>query len=298
MSVVNAKDRSPKSLRYNCWMMLPFLKSGQPAISTSTGAYLGLGLNMKFTHVVYTVLPAYTPGGAGALNVASGYVADSDIPGAPQSSFAWAKIASTFSLNDSITITVAGQPYTYQINSRSVGSLQKVMAGVAAMLNANAVFSASYLANSLGAELVVQTLAYSTATPAFAASVSSATGTISVSGATMTAGVAATLPTQPPPDQTAIGFVPSATAVAGNRLFPCDVVLPLFTAGHDGETGTIYARKNFDAIWPAASTMTAYLTNGADGATISTLLCGVPVDNAPTRPQDSNGIFVPSQFLF
>lgn len=302
MSILRAKDRTPSVVRYNSFFAVPFSTGTASGLVSGATSYAPLGLNAKFTHVAYTVMPGYTVG-SGNLNVASGYLATGSIP-TGKSSYGWLKLAGTYALNDSVTVTLAGISYPHSVTVRNVGSLQQLAASIAGAINGNQAASKLYVANSLGAEVVIQTLVYSTATPTFAVAVSSTSGTVTTSGANMIAGVAGTLPTQPPADSTgtpnpSTGLiqVPSIAAAAGNCLFPVDMILPLFTTGHAGETGTIYARKNYDAIFPGPSTLSAYTVAGAGSATVALAAYGVPVDNNPTKPQDSNGIFVPSQFI-
>jgi len=148
-----------------------------------------------------------------------------------------------------------------------------------AMTGVNPAFSTLYRANSLGAEIVIQTIAYDTATPTFSVSTTSIAGTVVASGANMVTGVAGAKPVSPPLDTTNQGITPSLTATLGNALFPEDIILPLFNVSQADLVGEVYALENFDAFWPTGTELTLRITaDGTVAGGLNVILWGVPMD--------------------
>jgi hypothetical protein len=202
------------------------------------------------------------------------------------SSYAYATVGGVFqggpfpTPGDIINIVIAGVTYRVIMNSRFTPNLTLVAQGIVLELSQNAAFTKLYKVNSLGAEFVVQTLAYSTETPSFSVNTNSAFGTVTASGAAMVAGVAGNLPTQPVSDTTYYPGPPSLTAVQLNALFPVDIILPLFNASQADLAGCVYAIENFDAIWPTDAELTLRITtDGVVAGGLNVILWGVPVDN-------------------
>jgi hypothetical protein len=306
---IQAKARMPEALQYNAWAPIRLSTVVVPAsaqTSTAIQAIIPLGLNYKITHIsyvmsnFYTIPPAAPTGshfvaGKMALNIVNGIGAYEGAGGS--SSYGYLGLTGNFAINDKITVTIAGVPYSYTVSGRSVVNTFTVAASMAESLNRNTAFNTLYRANSLGLEIVVQTLAYSTATPTFTASVvTSNSGAISsTSGATMIAGVAGTLPGVPVSDTTSIGIVPSQTAAVGTALFPVDIILPLFSvSGQTGADvgGTLYALENFDVNWPTAAEMTLRITaDGTVAGGLNVILWGVPNDIHPMMPEEASTAF-------
>jgi hypothetical protein len=308
--IIQAKARDPQSLQYNAWAPIDGISVVVPATaqaSTAIQAIKPLGLNYKITHISYTMsnfytLPPAAPTGghfaAGklALNFVSGVAAYEGTAAA--SSYAYITLGGTFATNDTITVTIANIPYTSIVSARGT-SLQLIGQAIASGLNGLPAFNALYRANSLGAEVVFQTLAYSTATPTFTTSVKTTlSGTSTASGATMVAGVAGALPPVPQTDTTSLGIVPSLTAATGSALFPVDIILPLFNASQADLGGTIYCLENFDANWPTLAEMTLRITaDGTVAGGLNVMIWGVPNDIHPMQPEESNSAFKLAQLL-
>lgn len=313
IKLIQSKSRMPESLQYNAWAPMKFdpfvVAAAETAIQVRS--IVPLGLNYKITHISYVVSDfgtTFPSGGAFAagklaMNIVSG-VGVYEGAGAA-SSYAYITLSGAFAANDKITITVAGVPYVYTVNARVAGSLQSVAADLTDFLNRQSLngnffgFNTLYRANSLGAEIVIQTLAYSTATPTFTvAVVTSATGAAVASGVTMIAGVAGALPVAPVSDTTNLGIVPSQVAAVGTALFPVDLVLPLFAAGQADVVGTVYALENFDANWPTLAEMTLrVVSDGTVGGNLNVILWGVPNDVHPMQPEEAATAFHLSQIV-
>ena len=318
--LIQAKNRMPDSLQYNAWAPLSFQPVIVPAgVQTSAAiqANKPLGLNYKITHISYVMsnfytLPPAAPTGAHfaagkmTLNLASGIGAYEGAGAA--SSYAYFTLGGTFLTNDKITVTILGIAYTFTVSGRD-SSLQLVGQAFASSMNSQTLdtvtpyiypgFNTLYRANSLGAEVVIQTLAYSTATPSITVSTTSVAGTVTLgSGATMVAGVAGALPGVPQTDTTPIGIVPSSVAAAGTAVFPVNIVLPLFAAGQADLVGTIYALENFDANWPTLAEMTLRMTTDAVVAGgLSVTIWGVPNDIHPDQTAESASAFKLAQLV-
>lgn len=296
MSVIRSKRRRPSSLGYNSWVSLPFSLQSAAGIVTPSAYYVTLPLNFKIMALTYC-LDVVTPGTLFVNMISGTNVAGYEGTGA-QSSYGYLNLGGTFVAGDVITVTVAGVSYSVTLNARTVKSLQVTANALTSGLNNNLAFSALYRANSCSSEVVIQTLSYSTATPTFAVSTTSAAGTVTASGANMVAGVAGALPTTPVADQTQLGIVPSGTAVANNALFPVDILIPAFASGGNQIGGVIYATENFDAIWPAGSIITAIGNQPGSGSFHGDFaVWGVPVDNHPMMPEEANTGFKVSPFI-
>jgi hypothetical protein len=317
IKLIQSKSRMPESLQYNAWAPLSFqpIQVNSPSgvrASTLIQGIKPLGLNYKITHISYVMsdwvnagLPTSGTFAAGklAMNIVSGVGAYEGAGAA--SSYAYITLSGTFAANDKITITIAGVPYVYTVNARVAGSLQTVAAGLTDFLNRQSLngnffgFNTLYRANSLGAEIVIQTLAYSTATPTFTVAVmTSATGAAVASGATMIAGIAGALPVAPVSDTTNLGIVPSQVAAVGTALFPVDIVLPLFAGSQADVVGTVYALENFDANWPTLAEMTLRFTaDGVVAGGLEVILWGVPNDVHPMQPEEAATAFHLSQIV-
>lgn len=286
---ISSKSRTPKSLCYNSWFpfQFPALAPGNPT------QYVSLGLNHKFTHLAYTIdPPGFTAGMNESINIVSG------IPVAPShnTSYGWVDLGGTFAAGDTITVTVAGTSYVFKVSARD-NTLQKVAAALVSFLMRNLVFSASFIANSLGLEFVIQPLVYNAVTYPYSVLVVSAAGTATAGGANMVAGTGVfASPSQPITDQTQNGIIPSPTAVTDNALFPVDIILPTFAAGQAGKSGVVYAYRNYDAIFPSASavSLTQSTTSEGGGGGAFTLY-SVPMDNHPMQPEEANTSFHLSQ---
>jgi len=240
-----------------------------------------------------------------ALNIVNGVGAYEGAGAA--SSYAYLTLGGTFVTGDKITVSILGIPYVYTVSARGV-SLQYIGQALTTSFNRQTLnstaagifpgFNTLYRANSLGAEVVIQTLAYSTATPSFTVSTNSVAGTVTASGATMVAGVAGALPGVPASDTTSIGIVPSQVGAVGTALFPVDIVLPLFNASQADLGGTIYAIENFDVNWPTLAEMTLRITaDGVVAGGLNVILWGVPNDISPMMPEEANTAFHLSQII-
>lgn len=281
--------------------------------STAIQKIVPLGLNYKITHISYAmsnfhVIPPAAPVGstfaAGhlSLNIVSG-VGAYEGTGAG-SSYAYLTLGGTFLLNDTITVSIAGIPYVYTVSGRTAGNLQLIGQAMAESFNRQGIngiypsFPSLYIANSLGAEVVIQTLAYSVATPTFTVSTSSIAGTVTASGSNMVAGVAGALPGVPLSDSTSIGIVPSQVAAPATALFPVNMVLPLFNSSQADVGGTIYALKNFDVNWPTLAELTVRITaDGTVAGGLNIILWGVPNDIHPMQPEEAATAFHLSQLI-
>lgn len=310
--LIQAKARMPEALQYNAWAPLKFdsfTHTAGASTSTAVRVMVPLGLNYKITHLSYILsdFSAAAPGGGlfadgkMALNVVSGVGAYEGAGAA--SSYGAIALTGNFAVNDKITVNLAGVPYSYTVSGRSVVNTFTIASSMAESLNRNTAFNALYRANSLGLEIVVQTLAYSTAVPAFSVTVVT-TNSGSATAGSMVAGVAGALPAVPVSDTTGIGIVPSQTAAVGSALFPVDIVLPYFTLGSVGATtqanltGTIYCLENFDANWPTLANLTLRLTtDGAVAGNLLVTLWGVPNDIHPMQPEESATAFHLSSFI-
>lgn len=286
---IRSKSRLPQSLQYNAWAPVQYARIA----SNTTPSIVSqpLGLNTKIIAVPYFL--EVTGAGLQFLNFVSGASTTGLGGSGGRSSYGFVDLGSTFAAGDTIGFSIAGVVYSTTVNARNTGSNAKVAAGVVTSLSYNTAFNALYRANSLGGEIVIQTLAYATATPAFSvAVVTSASGTATANGANFVAGVAGTLPSQPVSDQTNNGIVPSGTAIVGNTLFPVDIILPGFTTANNKLTGVIYCYENFDAIWPAVSTLSLVVGNPTSGtfATTATLM-STPMDNHPMQPEEAASVF-------
>lgn len=283
--IISAKQGNYQALGYNSWSHLDFGTQAAPISGGNPVPFIPLGLNYKFTHLAYTVNNGFYAAGLNlVVNLRSGVVA------APvfNTSYGFFDLTGTFLPREKITLTVGGHVYQYTVNARA-NTLAKVAAQMTFVLNTapapNATtpaFNTLYIANSLGAEVVIQPLSYAAVTTAYSLAVTSAAGHATAGGANMVVAVGSgTLPSQPVSDQTSQGISPSATAVAGNALFPVDIILPTFVAGQAGKTGTVFAHANFDAIWPINSTLTlTTVDNGSiQGVGGIFSLYGAPIDN-------------------
>jgi hypothetical protein len=318
--LIQAKNRMPDSLQYNAWEALDGISLIVPASAQTSAAVQAikpLGLNYKITHISYVMSNFYSAtyaavptgghfaAGKMSLNIASGIGAYEGAGAA--SSYAYLTLGGTFLVNDKITITILGIAYTFTVGGRDT-TLQLIGQALASNLNSQIIdtvtpyvypgFNTLYRANSLGAEVVIQTLAYSTATPSFSVSTTSVAGTVTASGATMVAGVAGALPGVPQTDTTPIGIVPSLVAAAGTAVFPVNIVLPLFAAGQADVCGTIYALENFDANWPTLAEMTLrFTTDGTVAGGLNLVIWGVPNDIHPDQTGESASAFKLAQLV-
>jgi hypothetical protein len=311
----------PDSLQYNAWAPIRVTPIIVPAAAQTTAAVQSinpLGLNYKITHISYTMSNFYSAtygavptgghfaAGKMALNISSGVGAYEGAGAA--SSYAYFTLGGTFATNDKITVTILGIAYTFTVSARD-SSLQLVGQAFASNMNSQTLdtvtpyiypgFNTLYRANSLGAEVVIQTLAYSTATPSITVSTTSVAGTITLgSGATMVAGVAGALPGVPQTDTTPIGIVPSLVAAAGSAVFPVDIVLPLFNASQADLGGTIYALENNDANWPTLAELTLrFSADGVVAGGLNVIVWGVPNDIHPEQSGESASPFKLSQLI-
>jgi hypothetical protein len=278
---IKAKEGNFQALLYSAWAPLPVITN------------MVLGLNYKFTHLAYVITPPLVAGLSFSVNIESGYVI---VDPANYTSYGYFDLAGVFVeagangfggdkieiiLEDWVTSTL--HHYRYTVTSR-YPTLATLAAFIANELNQDPRFNVSYIANSLGGEVVMQPLTYTPVTPSYTVSTTSApgAGTITAGGATFVPGVGGgTLPPQPISDQTSQGIEPSATAIVGDTLFPVDIILPTFTTLNGGLTGTIFANANFDAIWPINSSLTFTTSSITPGASsfAAVALYGVPVDN-------------------
>ncbi len=276
---IKAKEGNFQALLYSAWAPIPIISN------------VVLGLNYKFTHLSYLITPPLTAGLTFSINIYSGFVT---VDPTNYTSYGYFDLAGTFveagangfggdkitiMLEDWVTSTI--NTYTYIVTSR-YPTLATLAAFICNELNQDPRFNVSYIANSLGAEVVMQPLTYTAVTPSYTVSTTSVTGTVTAGGATFVAGVGGgALPTQPISDQTSQGIEPSATAIVGDALFPVDIILPTFTALNGGITGSIFANANFDAIWPINSSLTLTASSGVPGVAsfAAVALYGVPVDN-------------------
>jgi hypothetical protein len=294
---IRAKECNPQALLYGAWdsmQLQPMIVPAAAQTSDVVQAIKPLGLNFKITHISYAlsnwevVPPAAPTGGhfvAGkiALNVVSGVAAYEGAAAA--SSYAFLTLGGTYQAGEKITVLIASVPYVYEVTGRAAANLTQLAANMAASLNLQAMtgvfpaFNTLYRANSLGAEIVIQTLAYSTATPAFSVSTTSIAGTVVASGAAMVAGVAGAKPISPVLDTTNQGITPSLTAVPGNALFPEDIILPMFNVSQADLVGEVYALESFDAFWPTGTELTLRITaDGVVAGGLNVILWGVPYD--------------------
>ncbi len=309
MSNIKAKNRNPNGLGYNSWSAIPL---GVDVPSP-------LGLNSKFTHLTYTLTGALTVGLANIVNVVSGNIATNP---AVNTSYGFADFAGTFVPGETITLTIGTEvpfsynqllPFVYTVTSRDL-TLEQLVADFVSFLNYNdrfngtdvvpfapsEFFGGAYIANSLGSEMVFQPLSYTIVTTPYTITTNSHLGTVTAGGADMVAGTGGPNPvTVPILDQTDGNppMVPSATAIAGNGLFPVDIILPTFNASQALLTGSVYAYRNHDAIFPANSAIT--LTNSSSSAVpdaFVAVLYGTPVDNHPQMPAESAHHFKFDQF--
>jgi len=278
---IKAKEGNFQALLYSAWAPLTILTNQI------------LGLNYKFTHLSYAITPPLAPGLAFSVNIYSGYVA---VEPANYTSYGYFDLAGVFVEagangfgGDKITIMLEDwvssiiYTYTYTVTSR-YPTLAQLAAFITNELNQDPRFNVSYIANSLGAEVVMQPLTYLPVVPTYTVSTTSAVGagTITAGGAAFVPGVGGgALPPQPISDQTSQGIEPSATAIVGDALFPVDIILPTFSALNGGITGSIFANANFDAIWPINSILsfTASSAIVTAAAFLGLNLYGVPVDN-------------------
>lgn len=291
--MIRSKSRIPSSLQYNAWTPIhfPAVTLSASEASSTIAARIPLGLNFKITHIGYVL--SGSPAGTLALNVVEGSGVYEGTGAA--ASYATLTLGGTFAAGDTIVYVIGGVSTTYTVSARNAGNNQAIAAAMATSFNRTNALNVSYRLSSLGAILVVQTLAYSTATPTFTASVVSAAGTATASGATFTAGVAGTLPVAPASDSTLAGVVPSVVAASLTALFPVDMFIPTSLAE---QVGTIYALENFDAIFPTCSELTLrVVTNGAGAGTLQVTLYGVPVDRSPMQPEEANSYFHLSQTI-
>lgn len=302
MSIIKSKRRRPESLGYNSWMSMLF-GTDTATVAPGTNCYRPLGLNMKFTHMSYVIAGTSPSSIAGILNIASSRIATAPIT---NTSYGYFDFGGTFAVGDTVTLSVGGTVYKpFVVSAREAGNNTVLARHFTAYLNSVAtasangsvLFSSSWIANSLGVEVVIQPLVYNATAYAYSVTLGTSAGTVTAGGATMVAGTGVqTAFTQPPADQTAIGIVPSGVAASGDRLFPVDIILPTFTAQATGLSGTVYATKNFDAIWGKNTTISLTVANNGPvgNAHLLVELFGVPVDNQPMQPESSNGIFLPS----
>jgi hypothetical protein len=258
MSIIKSKRRRPSSLGYNSWSSIQF--GNENALVTPGTVYAQpLGLNYKFTHLTYGIYqPTLTPGITGVINVRSGS-SNFAVP-TINTSYGYFDIGGTYAAGDKLTLTLSSVPFVYTVTGRDT-TKTILLGNMAAALNSNPLFNSTWICNTLGVEMVIQPLAYNTTTYVYSIAVQSAAGTATAGGAVM---------------------------VAGSGL-------PTFTAQAGHLTGTVFATKNFDAIWPANSSVVLTSTNngpiGAWGGLVT--LYGVPVDNHIMQPQAANGIFLP-----
>ena len=276
-----AKEGNFQALLYSAWAPLTILTNQI------------LGLNYKFTHLSYAITPPLAPGLTFSVNVYSGYVAVDPVNYTSYGYFDLAGVFVEAGANgfggDKITIMLEDwvssiiYTYTYTVTSR-YPTLAQLAAFITNELNQDPRFNVSYIANSLGAEVVMQPLTYLPVVPTYTVSTTSApgAGTITAGGPAFVAGVGGgALPPQPISDQTSQGIEPSATAIVGDALFPVDIILPTFSALNGGLVGSIFANANFDAIWPINSILSFTTSSGivSAAAFIGLNLYGVPVDN-------------------
>lgn len=301
MSIIKSKRRRPESLGYNSWLTIPF---GGGSFSYGTGLTIGnsytnpLGLNSKFTHLSYTV-QGTSPGGISAVvNIRSGALTTAP---ATNTSYGYFDLGGTFAVGDTITVSISSVPYVpFTVSAREAGNNTALAANLTAALNRDPSFSALWVANSLGAEIVLQPLVYDAVTYTYSVAVHSTAGTATPGGAVMVAGTG-TQAAYPAliQDQTQNGTVPSAVAPAGAALFPVDIIIPTFSSDATGRTGSIYATHNFDCIWGSNSSISLTLVNNGPISALDIVaqLYGVPVDNQPMLPQSSNGLFYPEPLI-
>jgi hypothetical protein len=300
MSIIKSKRRRPESLGYNSWAPIIVESPGNLTGVTNSSVIqiesIPLGLNYKVTHISYVLTNGLTSTGDLKINIVSGAGSYEGL--AAVSPSARLTLGGTFVPGDKIVVTIGGAQISHTFTTRTAPNLTLMAASLANSLNYDPLFNTTYIANSLGPVVVYQQIAYTTATPTFAASTNSVAGTVTVSSATLVGGVAGTNPTQPILDQTQIGIVPSGTVVTGDALFPADIVLATTVGIPQNQVGLIYAVKNFDAIWPAGSLMTLRAEGIAPPAgTIHVIVWGVPVDLHIGMPAEANQGFRISQFV-
>lgn len=311
---IRAKECNPQVLLYGAWAPISLSTVTVPATaqtSTAIQAIKPLGLNYKITHISYVmsnfeVIPPAVPTGghfvAGklGLNIVSGVAAYEGAGAA--SSYAYVTLAGVYNPGDVVAVVIAGVSYKGPVAStRNAVNLTTFASAMASSLNSNPAFSLLYRANSLGAEFVIQTKAYSVATPTFSVSTTSTTGTATASGANMVAGVAGALPVLPVLDTTNQGITPSLTAVPGNAMFPVDIVLPLFNTSQADVVGEVFAIESYDAFWPMGTGLTLRLTaDGVVAGGLSVTLWGVPEDlhyYLPGSLSTGEGFHISSEIL-
>jgi len=323
MSNIQAKNRNPKGLGYNSWTPISYLTPVGPGGGPFPAS---LGLNMKFTHLSYSLISAPAVGLTGVVNLVSGYTAaDSVAPPALNTSYGWADFAGVFAAGETITLTIGTEipysynqllPFVYTVTTRDL-TLEEVVADFTTFLNYNPLFNGSmvapyapseffggaYIANSLGTEMVFQPLTYDAVTPLYTFTTNSLHGTVTAGGAAMVAGTGGPNPnTVPILDQTDGNppMVPSAVAIPGDALFPVDIIIPTFNASQAFISGSIYATAYHDAIFAANSAVTlTFVFNGGTSPTASFVVTvyGTPVDNHPQQPAEGLTYLKMNQFI-
>lgn len=294
---IQAKEGNGQALRYNCWTPIRF-GAGVPA---GANLFAPLGLNHKFMMLSYCLTGAsITAGISFSVNVRSGIVTTNPVY---NTSYGYFDLAGTYIPNDQITLNLAGVLYKFSVTTRNGASNTTLAASIAASLNANVAFNVGYIANSLGAEVVIQPLTYAAVTPAYSVSTTSTAGngTITAGGATFVAATGSgTLPTMAPGDNSSYQGRPSIVASPGNTLFPVDIILPTFSTAQAGLTGSVYASAGYDSIFPANSAVTLTIANPTGEQTDAAIftLMGVPIDNHDYLPATlPKGFAVNSEIL-
>lgn len=201
---LKAKEGNFQALLYNAWSPVPMLTTQV------------LGLNYKFTHLSYLLTPPITPGLIFSVNIVSGYLA---ISPSNYSSYAYFDLAGVFTPyrpgepGDKISIILASwrtsivTTYTYKVTTRYPNNTL-LAAFITNELNQDARFNKDYIANSLGAEVVIQPLTYDPVTPAYSVLTNSTTGTIS----------AAVVTPPPGPPGPPLGSLTTYAAVGGSTI--------------------------------------------------------------------------------
>lgn len=294
MQVTTGKKRSPESIGYNNLMALRFptvaLAASQAAATVQ--ARIPLGLNVKIMAISYVM--SGTVAGTADINVSQGA---GSYEGVGTAAYGSVVLANTFSIDDTVTMTVGGVSSVTKVNSRTAGKNQLMAEGIASGINKNQPFGAAFVATSSGSTIYIVSTTYGTGANAttLTSSASSASGTATASGSTFAngSGVGA-VPTMPALDnsnQTS----PPATAAAGTALFPVDMPINM-TADVPSNMYPTYP-KNFDAIFPSASELTLRtVTNGSASGNLDVILWCVPYDVNAYNPELKGGTyFTPNQ---
>ena len=289
MQVTNGRNRSNASIRYNCLTALrfPTVTLAASQASTVVQARLPLGVNFKVMSVS-AVLSGSLAGSQLAINIVSGAGLTGNTGSAP---WGYVTIGGTYAIGDTITISLAGVPFTYTVNANNVNSDYAIAQQIAAAINLAQPFASQVFASGQGTLVVLALVAYNTTTPTLTASVNSAAGTAVASGATLTSGAAGTLPGQPVIDNP-LQTAPFNVAATGTTLFPIDAPLFLVTDVPTVLYPTL--NNNFDAIWPSFSELTLRTKTGTlVTGNLEVILWGVPYDVNPFMPQAATQAFTP-----